>query len=166
MVLIAPLSRHTRNWWIMMIVAAVGLGFWLLYDGYYNQKFIEEHTLVDEATGEETPNTTLIFNRRLPPFFFGAAVLMAGWVSIIWRKKVEAVENELIINGKLRIPYDNIEQIDRTDFEKKGRFVLTYQNASGKEVNHTLRDTSYDNLESILEHLIAQLNGETEPSTN
>ena len=164
MVLIAPLSRHTRNWWMMMIVAAVGLGFWLLYDGFYNQKFIKEHTLVDESTGEETPNSTLIFNRRLPPFFFGAAVLMAAWVAFIWRKRVETTENELIINGKLRIPYDNIEQIDRTDFDKKGRFVLTYQNGSGKEVNCTLKDTSYDDLEPILEHLIAQLSGEAEAS--
>lgn len=162
--LTAPLSRQTRNWWIMMIVAAVGLGLWLIYDGYFSEAFIDNHTLVDEVTGEKTPDTTLMFNQKSPPFFFGAAVLMAIWVVVIWRKCVVADDTELIIDNKLRIPYDRIQQIDKTDFEKKGRFTLTYKDKSGKEVNRPLSDTGYDNLGPILEHLVAQLSGGTEAS--
>ncbi len=162
MALTAPLSRQTRNWWIMMIVAATVLGLWLIYDGYFSESFITKHTIVDEVTGEETPDTTLMFNQKSPPFFFGAAVLMALWVALICRKQVVADDTELVIDKKLRIPYDNIQQIDKTDFEKKGRFILTYKNDSGKEVNRTLSDTGYDNLEPILEHLVAQLSGSAE----
>ena len=162
MALTAPLSRQTRNWWMMMILAAVVLGLWLVYDGYFSKKFIEEHTIVDEVTGEKSPDTTLMFNQKSPPCFFGAAVLMGLWVTFIWRKQVVADETDLVIDHKLRIPYDNIQQIDKTDFEKKGRFVLTYKNDAGKDVNCTLSDTSYDGLGPILEHLVAQLSGSSE----
>lgn len=162
MALTAPLSRQTRNWWFMMIVAAVGIGLWLIYDGSFNQTFIQAHTHVDKTTGAQTPDTTLMFNQKSPPFFFGAAVLMAFWLAFIWRKQVIADETELIIDGKLHIPYERIDQIDKTDFTRKGRFVITYRNAHGKVTHRTLKDTDYDRLAPILEHLVKQLVPEDE----
>jgi len=72
-------------------------------------------------------------------------------------KKVLADENELIISDKERISYDYIQQIDKTYFDKKGFFVITYKDKDGKEVKRKLNERKYDNLAAILEHLVAKI---------
>ena len=72
-------------------------------------------------------------------------------------RKVIAAENKLSIDGKRSVSYDSIERIDRTHFDNKGYFVITYKNESGNETDIKLSDRSYDNLKPILEELIAKI---------
>lgn len=148
----APLSKFKRNNFLIGIAICVGLAIWFAYDGYYNKKFIDKHT-----DGEGRPNSTLVFNRKSPPFLIGAAVLLGGYLFIIRSKKAIADETELVINTKEKIPYDSIEKIDKTNFDSKGHFTITYKDEAGGEVNRKISDRTYDNLAAILEHLVAKI---------
>lgn len=146
----APISKYTRNSLVIGMLALVGFGVYCIYDGYYNKAFIEKYTV------DGKPDSTLVFNQKSPPFLFVAAALLAGrWVRIR-KRKVVAGDTELVINDKIHIPYDTIEQIDKTLFKKKGVFTVTYTQ-SGKSLHQKLSDSTYDNMEAILDHLVAQI---------
>lgn len=152
----APLSKYSRNNVMIFIAVLLGLAAWFTYDGHFNEKFIEEHT-VGYGTEDASPDGTLAFNQKSWPFFVGGALLCAGYLFLIKGRKVVAGDTDLVINGKKSIAYDSIERIDRTHFEKKGYFVLTYKNESGNETDVKLCERSYDNLGAILEELIAKI---------
>jgi len=148
----APLSRYKRNSLKIYIVACILAALWFGYDGYVSEKFIQQHT--DE---QGNPDSTLVFNRVSPPFFVGGALLLAVYFYVVRGRKVVAEDDKLVVAGKVKIPYDAIEAIDKTYYEKNGYFIVTYKNESGKEVRQKLTDRSYDSLGPILEHLVAQI---------
>lgn len=152
----APLSKYSRNNVFIFIAVFLGLAIWFTYDGYFNEKFIEEHTL-NHGTAEASPDGTLAFNQKAWPFLVGGAVLCAGYLLLIKNRNVVAGDTDLVINGRKSITYDSIERIDRTHFDKKGYFVITYKDQQDKEVDVRLSDRSYDNLGAILEELIAKI---------
>ncbi len=147
----APLSRFKRNNFIIYLVVCIAFGAWFAYDGYLNKSFIEEHTT------EQGPDGTLAFNQKAPPVLAVCALLLSGYWYAIRKRKLVAAEDALhFFNGK-KIPYDAIEQIDKTHFEAKGFFTITYKTPDGKPVQHRLSDRQYDHLGPILDHLIAQI---------
>lgn len=148
----APLSRYKRNNFYIYIGACLVAALWFAYDGYLNKSFIAEHT--DE---QGRPNSTLAFNQKSPPFFVAGALLLGGYLCVIRGKKVVAGDDALVIAGKQKIPYDAIESIDKTHFEKKGVFTITYKSEQGGQVRRTLSDREYDNLGPVLDHLIARI---------
>jgi hypothetical protein len=152
MEIVAPLSKHKRNSLIIMIVAIVGFAVWCVYDGYINTSFIEEHT--DAETGK--PNETLVFNQKGPPFMLLGAALIGGYWFLIRKRCIVATDTELVINGKIRILYDDVQAIDKTHFENKGFFHILHTRR-GKEVKTRIDDRQYDKLQPILDHLIAQI---------
>ena len=147
----APLSKFKRNNVLIYIIGCIIFAVWFGYDGYINKNFIEKHT------EEGKPNTTLVFNQKSPPFFFAGALLCGIYFYMIKGRKLLAEENELIINGKKKIAYDSIVKINKTWFEKKGFFVVTYKNENGKETDYKISDRKYDGLENILNHLVEKI---------
>lgn len=148
----APFSKHSRNTFLIWMVVLVGFAVYCVYDGYFNEKFIEKHS---DADGKA--DSTLVFNRKSPPFLIGAAVLLGVWLLVIRGRKLTADDTELLIDGKKKIPCESIQKIDKTLFKSKGRFTLTYRGQNGKEVDIKLSDRTYDNLEAVLEHLVAKI---------
>ena len=148
----APYSNHSKNNYKIGIVVCIALVIWCVYDAYFNEKFKEKYT---DADGN--PTGWLVINRKAPPYLIIAAALLGVYLFAIKDKKVLADENELIISDKERISYDYIQQIDKTYFEKKGFFVITYKDKDGKEVKLKLNERKYDNLAAILEHLVAKI---------
>lgn len=148
----APLSKFKKNNFKIGIAICVGLAIWFAYDGYYNEDFKAKHTGDDGS-----PNSTLAFNQKSPPYLIGAGVLLGAYLFAIRNKKVIADETELIISTKEKIPYDSIESIDKTNFDSKGHFTITYKDEAGGEVNRKISDRTYDNLAAILEHLVAKI---------
>jgi hypothetical protein len=148
----APLSRYKRNNLYIYIAACLAAALWFAYDGYLNKSFIAEHT--DE---QGRPNSTLVFNQESPPFFVGGALFLGGYLCLIRSRKVVAGDDTLVIAGKQKIPYDAIESIDKTHFEKKGVFTITYRSEQGGQARRRLSDREYDNLGPVLDHLIAQI---------
>jgi len=150
----APISKFKKKNLKIYIIVLIGLASWCLYDGYFNDKWIEKHT---DADGN--PKDYLVFNRKAPPFFIGAAVLLGVYFFAIRNKKLIADENELVISDKEKIPYDSIQKIDKTRFDSKGFFLITYKNKNGSEANRKLSDRTYDNLAAILDKLVAKIKG-------
>jgi len=148
----APISKYKKTNLKIYIILCIAVAAWFAYDGYINKDFIEKNT--DE---EGRPNSTLIFNQKAPPFFAGAAVLFGVYLFVVKNKKLIADENELVFSDKDKIPYDSIQSINKTYFEKKGFFVITHKDEHGKEINRKLSDRNYDNLAPILDHLIAKI---------
>ena len=152
MVIEAPISKFKKNNLKIFIVILVGLGSWFAYDGYYNNKFIEDHTKEDG-----TVDSTLAFNKKSPPYFIAAGVLCGVYLFLIKGKKIIADENELVIDDKLKIPYDSIQQINKTHFESKGHFSITYNDDVGKQVECKISDRKYDNLSAIVDEIVAKI---------
>lgn len=148
----APYSKYRKTNFKITIVILVVLAGWFFYDGYYNERFINTH-----KDAEGNPDSTLAFNQKSPPWLILAVVAAGAYLFIISSRKIIAEENELIISHKEKIPYDAIQKIDKTHFESKGFFIITYNDKDGPEVRRRLSDRAYDNLSAVLEHLVAKI---------
>jgi hypothetical protein len=146
----APLSKYKRTNFKIYIAVCLGLAAWFAYDGYLNQSFIDKHT--DE---QGVADSDLVINRVAPPFLVGAGLLFGAYFYAIRGRKLVADE-EALVAGRVRIPYDAIEQIDKTHFEKKGFFTIVYKDG-GSQRRRKLSGHQYDNLNEILDHLVAQI---------
>lgn len=145
----APLSRYKKQNTLIIIVILIGVGLWFAYDGYKNKDFIAKHTV------NGVPDSTLSFNQKAPPFMIGAGILLGIYFMIIKGKKIITDENGLV-SGSTTIPYDAIEKINKTHFDKKGFFTITYtENGRSKEL--TLKDRTYDNLPAVLDHIVSKI---------
>ena len=154
----APISKHKKTNFKIYIGACAVFAIVFAYDGYlskyhwsYRRSFYEEHVPAGQ------PDATMVFNQKAPIFLVAVAVLLGVYLFAIKNKKIIADENELIISTKEKISYDSIQKIDRTHFKSKGRFIITYRERGGREVNRKLSDRRYDNLEAILNHLVAKI---------
>lgn len=148
----APISKFRKSNLKIYIAVCIGLAAWCAYDGYFNEDWIKEHT---DADGN--PKTYLVFNRKTPPYLIGAAVLFGAYLFVIRGRKIVADDNELVINNKEKVSLDSIQKIDKTNFKSKGFFIITYKNKDGSEVNRKLSDRNYDNLEAVLDKLVAKI---------
>lgn len=157
----APISKFKKNnlkiYIGVCIVAALIFG----YDGYLSKyewsgrykSFYTKHVIDNDGK----PTATMKFNIYSPPVFIGAAILLGLYFLSVSKKKIVADENDLILDPNEKIPYDSIQKIDKTYFDSKGFFVLTYKKSDGAQVDRKLSDRTYDNLKEILEHLISKI---------
>jgi len=177
----APISRHEKTNFKIYIAVCLVVAIIFAYDGYLSKykwsgrySFYNEHVVDNDGK----PTATMKFNRGSPPFFIGVAVLLGAYLFAIKNKKIIADENELIINNKLKIPYDSIERLDKTHFRSKtkrkfvgdqsgnvqetrsapeGYFIITYKDNSGREVKRKLSSRTHDNLAAVLDELVAKI---------
>ena len=156
----AHISKYKRTNLKIYIGVCVTAAIIFAYDGYLSKykwskrySFYKEH-FIDNGN---KPTATMKFNQMSPLFFIGAAVILGAYLLAVKNKKLTADENELIISDKEKIAYDSIQKIDKTYFDKKGFFIITYKDKGGREVNCKLSDRTYDNLAAILEHLVAEI---------
>ena len=82
---------------------------------------------------------------------------MGAYLYVIRGRKLLADDDQLVVAGKEKIPYNEIEQIDKTHFADKGFFVVVYRPNGGAERKCRLSDRDYDNLGPILDHLVAKI---------
>jgi len=156
----APYSKHKQTNLKIYIAICIAAAVIFAYDGYLSKykwsrryNFYKKHVVDNDGK----PTATMKFNRWSPPFFIGASVLLWAYLFVVRNKKVIADKNELIISNKERIAYDSIQKIDKTYFKSKGCFIITYIDKGGREVNRKISDRRYDNLEAILNHLVAEI---------
>jgi hypothetical protein len=147
----APISKHSKTNLVIYIVVCIVVAIYCAYDGYFNKKFIKNHA------PDDIPDATLILNQKAPPVFIAVAVLFGIKLYLMRKKKLIADENELIFNDKEKIAYDAIQQINKTNFESKGYFLITYKKENGKEADRKISNRTYDNLKPVLDHLVAKI---------
>jgi len=150
--IVGPVSRHKKNTWILYMVVLVAFGLYCVYDGFFNPAFIQKHSGADGR-----PDSTLVFNRYAPLGMILGAAALGVWLHRIRGRMVVATDHELIVPDKLKISYDSIEQIDKTHFEDKGFFVVTYKADGNRETTARLDDRDYDNLGPILDRLVEKI---------
>lgn len=148
----APISKFKKTNFKIYIILCIIAAIWFAYDGYFNEKFKKKNT-----NENGVPNSTLIFNQKAPPFFIAGAVILGAYLFAVKNRKLIADENELTISAKEKIAYDSIQKIDKTYFDKKGFFVITYKDQSGNDIDRKISDRKYDNLGAVLEHLMAKI---------
>jgi len=149
----APYSKYNKTNFKIAIIVLVGMALWFAYDGYLSDSYREKHT-----NSDGTADSSLVFNRKAPFFLAGAAIVLVVWFGLVKDKKVVADEKGLVLNEKEEIAYDSIEKIDRTYFEPKGYFVITYKDDGGNEVERKLSNRTYDNIEAVLSELVGKIN--------
>jgi hypothetical protein len=148
----APISKFKKNNIKICIAVCTGLVIWCVYDAYFNTEFIDKYT---DADGN--PTGWLVINKAAPPFLIVAAGVFAVYLYYLKDKRLIADENELVIQDKKRIPYGSIQQINKTYFDKKGFFHITYEDNKGSPTKLMLSDRKYDNLEAVLEQLVRKI---------
>ena len=150
----APVSKFRKNNLIIWMIVCLGFAGYCIYDGYFNDKFIKKNT---DANGN--PNSTLVFNQKSPIFLIAGAVLLGIYFFAIRNSKIIAEQDELVINGREKIAYESIQKINKTYFDKKGLFTITYKDKNNSEIDIKISNRKYDNIEAILEHLVAKITG-------
>ena len=150
----APVSKFRKNNLIIWMIVCLGFATYCIYDGYFNDKFIKKHT---DANGN--PNSTLVFNQKSPIFLIAGAMLLGIYFFAIRNSKIIAEQDELVINGREKIAYESIQKINKTYFDKKGLFTITYKDKNNSEIDIKISNRKYDNIEAILEHLVAKITG-------
>ena len=156
----APVSKFAKTNIKIYIAVCATVAVIFAYDGYLSKykwsgrySFYKEHVIDNDGK----PNQTMNFNRISPPFFLGGAVLFTVYFFVMRNKKLIAGEKELVFSNKLKIPYYSIESINKTYFEKKGFFIITYKDRTGRQAERKLSDRKYDNLTAVLDHLVAKI---------
>ena len=158
MVIEAPLGKYKKNNLKIYIAVCVIFAVVFAYDGYLSEyEWSHRRSFYEKHVKDGRPDDTMIFNQKAPVFLGVAAVALGIRLWAIKNRKLIADENELVVSDRQKIPYDSIEKIDKTLFEKKGLFVITYKDENDGEVNLRLSDKTYDNLAAVLDHVVAKI---------
>ncbi len=158
MVIEAPLGKYKKSNLKIYIAVCVIFAAIFAYDGYLSEyEWSHRRSFYEKHVKDGQPDDTMIFNQKAPIFLGVAAVALGIRLWAIKNRKLIADENELVVSDRQKIPYDSIEKIDKTLFEKKGLFVITYKDENGGEVNLRLSDKTYDNLAAVLDHVVAKI---------
>jgi len=154
----APYSRHTKTNFKLLIVVCLIAAVVLAYDGYLSKyQWSLRRSFYEEHTNDGMPDGTMKFNQHVPFALLGISIIAALWYFRVKDLKVVADEKALVISEKETIPYSSIQQIDKTHFDSKGFFIITYKTQDGKQAARSLSYKRYDNLKAVLEHLVVKI---------
>ena len=142
----------------MYIIACLIFAGVFAYDGYLSKyEWSHRRSFYEKHIKEGKPDDTMMFNRISPIVLVVLAAFLFGRFRVLKNKKVLADENELIISDEEKIAYDSIEKIDKTNFDSKGYFIITYKDKDGRENERRISDKTYDNLGAVLDHLVEKI---------
>jgi len=155
----APISKYKLNGFKLYFVICLVVAVILAYDGYLSKyewskryDFYKEHVIENNGV----PDGSMQLNRFGPIILIAGAIFFGIRFVIVKNKKVVAGDTGIIANNQ-NIAYDTIEKIDKTHFESKGYFVITYKNQQGDDSQLKLSDKTYDNLGAILDEVVAKI---------
>lgn len=151
----APYSKYKLQNYLIYIAICVGMSVWFVYDGYFNQKFIEKHTKTDEIRGEYA-DKTLELHRKGPYYLVALAAGFAFRWALVRKFKIVA-DDEKLVFGKRTILLDKISKIDKTHFAAKGHFTIYYQDVKEGDCQLKLSNKTYDGLEGVLDHIVKKM---------
>ena len=154
----APISKFKKTNLKIYIGACIIFAAIFAYDGYLSkypwslrQGFYNKHVKDGKA------DDTMMFQRIVPFFLLALAGCLACYLGAVKNKKIVADEENLIIDGKTEIPYRSIEKVDKTRFDLKGFFLVTYKDAINTERQLKLSNRRYDNIKAVLEKIVDKI---------
>jgi hypothetical protein len=158
MVIEAPISKFKKTNLKIYIGACIIFAVIFAYDGYlskypwsYRQGFYNKHVK------DGKPDDTMMFQRIVPLFLAALAAGLICYLGTVKNKKIIADEEKLNIEGKTEIPYRSIQKVDKTRFDAKGFFLMTYKDESNAENQLKLSNRRYDNLKAVLEKVVDKI---------
>ncbi|MHC4175557.1 MAG: hypothetical protein ACYS0I_06550 [Planctomycetota bacterium] len=153
----APISKYKKTNFKIYIAFCVVAAIILAYDGYLSKyQWSHRRSFYEKHTKDGNPDDTMIFNQKVPILLAALAAALAVRLWTMKNRKLLADENELIISDK-RIPYESMQKIDKTHFDSKGFFIITYTGKDNREVDLKLSKKTYDNLAAILDALVVKI---------
>jgi len=154
----APVSKFRKNNLKVYVAACIVFAIAFAYDGYLSKyPWAHRNSFYEKHVKDGRPDDTMKFNQITPILLAALAAVLMGRLWILKNKKLLADENELVISDKEKISYDSIQKIDKTNFDSKGFFIITYKNQDGRELERKISDRAYDNLAAILDKLVAKI---------
>lgn len=150
---VAQYSKYLKQNLIIGIVICVAGTIYCTYDGYINQEFIAKHTIDGVA------NSTLAFNMYSPPFLVLFGVLLIVRYCIVKNYKIVAGEEDVVVDGKRTIKYSDIESLNKTYYDAKGKgyFTITYKDEGAKERDLTVTKKRYDGTDDVLHAIVSKI---------
>ena len=82
---------------------------------------------------------------------------MAGYYWVVRNKKLVADDQSIALDAKEKISYSAIQSVNKTNFDSKGYFVITYKDDTGNEKSRKISDRTYDNLAAVLDLLVSKI---------
>ncbi|MBN1796242.1 MAG: hypothetical protein JW804_06180 [Sedimentisphaerales bacterium] len=159
MALEAPYSKHNKTNFKIAIIGCLIFAAIFAYDGYlskyewsHRQGFYEKHT-----DDDGNPDDTIIWNKRLPFGLLGISIISFIWFMRVKDRKITAGQNEMIVDGTEKIAYDSIKKINKTNYDSKGYFIITYQNPDRAQTDKKISYKTYDNTKPLLEYLVSKI---------
>ena len=155
----ATASKYKANSFrLYMAVCIVGAAV-LAYDGYLSkydwskrQSFYKKHYIEND----NQPSDAIKFNMYSPFVLLPLGAFFAfKWVTSK-KKKVVAGDTSLDVSGT-EITYDSMESINKTHFESKGFFTITYKDSQGSSNEIKISDRDYDGLGIVLDEVVAKI---------
>jgi hypothetical protein len=154
----ASYSKYNKTNFKIGIVLCIVAAIIFAYDGYLSKyEWSLRRSFYEEHVKDGKPDGDMVFNQKSPFALVSLAVVLTALFLARKNKRLLADENELIISAKEKISYDSIQKINKTYFDKKGIFIITYKNQDGSEVNRRLNSKTYENLAAILDHLVSKI---------
>ena len=154
----APYSKFKLNNCKIYAAVCIVMAIILAYDGYLSkyewskrQSFYNKH-----VDSEGKMDDMMKFNRNTPLVLMPLAAWFAVRFFMLRSRKIVADDNGITIDDKT-IAYDSIESINKTNFDSKGFFTVTYKDSGGSECEQKFSDRSFDKLPSVLDHIVAKI---------
>jgi hypothetical protein len=155
----ATASKYKANSFRLYMAVCIIGAVVLAYDGYLSkydwakrQKFYETHYVLND----NQPDGTMTFNMNAPFVLLPLGIFFAfKWVTSK-KKKVVAGDTSLDISGT-EISYDSMESINKTHFDSKGFFMITYKDSQGSDNEIKISDRDYDGLGLVLDEVVAKI---------
>jgi hypothetical protein len=153
MAVVAPLAKYKKTNFKIYVGLLLIFAVYFYYDGNYNEKFKAKHTVRGK------PDSSLVFNRTSPPYFFAAAVAFVVYAWVVRNKKIIADDQQLIISENEKISYTAIQSVNKSNYDAKGYFIVDYKDDSGNLQHKRISNRNYDNLDAVLELLVSKITG-------
>ena len=158
MVIEAPISKFKKTNLKIYIGACIVFAVMFAYDGYLSKyPWSRRQGFYNKHVKEGKPDDTMMFQRIAPIFLAALAAGLACCLGAVKNKKIIADENKLAIDEKTEILYDSIEKVDKTRFDSKGFFLITYKDSNDTEKQLKLSNRRYDNLTPVLEKVVDKI---------
>ena len=142
-------SRYAMKMNYLYIAMCVGFTIYMIYDGYFSQKFIEENTREDN-----TPNVTLQINKTWGPISLVGLTIWFGYSTLMLkRRKLTVDEKGLTFEDGTVIPLDSLTKIDKSKLKNRGKIFIDYE-ANGETKTIKLKDSIYDDVDGVLEEIL------------
>ena len=157
MSIVAPYSKYKKTNLKIYIGLCVAFAIIFAYDGYLSKyQWSLRRSFYEKHVTDGKPDENMIFNQVAPFFLVAIAGALAVRLWVAKNKKIILAENSLVLPNQT-ISCDSIEAIDKTFFDAKGFFTITYKNQKGDENTLKISYKKYDNLTAVLDELVAKI---------